>query len=215
VSPVLSNVYLHYALDKWFEEEVKPRCSGNVSMIRFADDWLCCFQYGRDADRFYEVLPKRLKRFNLEVEPGKTQILKFSRFHPGMTRRFTFLGFEFFWMKDRKGLPRVMKRTARKKLQGSIQRIKDWIRSSRHLPKAIFFSSLNTRLTGHYNYYYTKGNARSVWRFYDAALVQCFKWLNRRSHRKSLTWEQFKKLWKQMGVPKPKVSKTYRSCLSW
>lgn len=215
VSPILSNVYLHYALDKWFEEEVKPRCSGNVALFRFADDWLCCFQYGVDARRFYDVLPKRLARFNLEVEPSKTQILRFSRFHPSMKRRFTFLGFEFYWMIDRKGLPRMMKRTSRKKLQGALQRIKDWIRNNRHLPKVVFFSKLITKLTGHYRYYYTKGNSRSVWRFYDAVIVQCYKWLNRRSQRKSLTWDQLKRLWKRMGVPAPRVSKTYRSNLSW
>jgi group II intron reverse transcriptase/maturase len=215
VSPILSNVYLHYALDKWFDEVVKPRCSGNVAMFRFADDWLCCFQYGVDARQFYRVLPKRLGRYNLEVEPSKTRILRFSRFHPGMKRRFTFLGFEFYWMNDREGLPRVMKRTSRKKLQGGVQRIKDWIRCSRHLPKKVFFSKLKAKLNGHYNYYYTRGNSRSVWRFYDAALVQCYKWLNRRSQRKSLTWSQFKKLWEQMGVPKPRVSRSYRTSLTW
>jgi hypothetical protein len=146
VSPILANVYLRCALDKWFEEEVKPRCSGNVALFRFADDWLCCFQYGVDARRFYEVQPKRLARFNLEVEPSKTQILRFSRFHPSMTRRFTFLGFEFYWMIDRKGLPRMMKLTSRKKLQGALQRIKDWIRQRRHLPKCL----TSTTVSGSY-----------------------------------------------------------------
>ncbi len=215
VSPILSNVYLHYALDKWFEEEVKPRCSGNVTLFRFADDWLCCFQYSRDADRYYNVLPKRLKKFNLELEPSKTQKLRFNRFHPSRKRTFTFLGFEFYWMMDRKGLPRLAKRTARKKLQGSIQRIKDWIKLSRHLPKREFFLKLNAKLRGHYNYYYTRGNSRSVWQFYDAAVVQCFKWLNRRSHRKSLTWKQFKRLWLQMGVVKPRVNPSKRSAMVW
>ncbi len=215
VSPILSNVYLHHALDKWFEEEVKPRCTGNVVLFRFADDWLCGFQYSDDAKKYYEVLPKRLKRFNLEVEPSKTQILRFSRFHPSIKRRFTFLGFEFYWTIDRQGLPRVEKRTARKKLQGATQRAKDWIKHNRHLPKVKFFSILKAKLTGHYNYYYTRGNSRSVWRFYDAVVEQCYKWLNRRSQRKSLTWNQLKRLWKQMGMPKPRVSPARRSSLSW
>lgn len=215
VSPILSNLYLHYALDKWFNEEVKPRCSGNVTIFRYADDWLCCFQYSRDADRYYKVLPKRLARFNLEVEPSKTQILRFSRFHPSMKRTFTFLGFEWYWMTDRKGQPRLAKRTDRKKLQGAIQRIKDWIKFSRHLPRREFFMRLNAKLRGHYNYYYTRGNARSVWRFYDAVIVQSFKWLNRRSHRKSLTWDQFKRLWVQMGVLKPRVNPPKRGNLVW
>lgn len=215
VSPILSNVYLHYALDNWFEEEVRPRCTGSVNFFRFADDWLFGFQYSGDARRYYEVLPKRLKRLNLEVEPSKTQILRFSRFHPSIKRRFTFLGFELYWTIDRKGLPRVEKRTARKKLQGATQRVKDWIKHNRHLPKVVFFSILKAKLTGHYNYYYTRGNSRSVWRFYDAVVEQCYKWLNRRSQRKSLTWAQLKRLWKQMGVPKPRVSQPQRSSLSW
>lgn len=208
---------LHHALDSWFEDEVKPRCAGNVSMFRFADDWLCCFQYRRDARKFYDVLPKRLARFNLEVERSKTQILRFSRFHPSMRRRFTFLGFEFYWMIDRSGKARMMKRTARKKLQGAIQRVKDWIRVCRHLPKEVFFSKLNAKLVGHYNYnyYYTRGNSRSVWRFHDAVIVQCYKWLNRRSQRKSLTWEQLKRLWILMCVPKPRLSRSHLTGISW
>ena len=120
VSPILSNVYLHYALDKWFDEEIKPRCAGNVAMFRFADDWLCCFQYGADARRFYRVLPKRLGRFNLEVEPSKTQILRFSRFHPGMKRRFTFLGFEFYWMIDREGFAESDEAHVKEETTGSV-----------------------------------------------------------------------------------------------
>jgi RNA-directed DNA polymerase len=90
VSPVLANVYLHYALDLWFERVVKPHCKGEAIMCRFADDWVCAFRYKRDAEWFYAVLPERLAKFNLKVEPSKTKILRFSRFHPGMERRFSF-----------------------------------------------------------------------------------------------------------------------------
>jgi RNA-directed DNA polymerase len=105
VSPVLANISLHYALDLWFERVVKPHCTGEAILCRYADDWVCAFRYKQDAERFYAVLPKRLQKFNLTVEPSKTQILRFSRFHPGMERRFSFLGFEFFWFCDRKGMP--------------------------------------------------------------------------------------------------------------
>ncbi len=123
VSPVLANVYLHYALDLWFERVVKPHCRGEALMCRYADDWVCAFRFGDDAERFYRTLPKRLEKFGLEVAPEKTSILRFSRFHPSMKRRFTFLGFEFYWLEDRKGTPRVKRRTARKKLQGACRRI--------------------------------------------------------------------------------------------
>ena len=103
VSPVIANVYLHYVLDLWFEKVVKPRCEGEALLCRYADDWVCAFRYREDAEGFYRVLPKRLEKFNLEVAPEKTRLLRFSRFHPSMKRRFTFLGFEFFWKEDRKG----------------------------------------------------------------------------------------------------------------
>jgi hypothetical protein len=200
---------LHYALDKWFEEEVKPRCKGNAILYRYADDWLCCFQYKTEAEKFYRVVPKRLERFNLELEATKTQLLHFSRFHPSMKRRFTFLGFEFYWFIDRQNEPRLMRRTARKKLQGAKQRMKEWIRKCRSLPKTNFFTTLNAKLKGHYNYYYVSGNSESVWRFYNAVEELCFKWLNRRSQRKSLTWKQFSALWKRLGVSVPKARKVH------
>jgi len=145
VSPVLANVSLHYALDLWFERVVKPHCKGEAVIFRFADDWVCAFRYKQDAEKFYAVLPKRLQKFNLKVEPTKTQILRFSRFHPGMERRFTFLGFEFFWFIDRKGTPRVMRRTARKKLRAALKRMKDWIRLNRHKNTRWFFKLLNAK----------------------------------------------------------------------
>ena len=90
VSPVLANVYLHYALDLWFEKVVKPRCQGDAMICRYADDWVCAFRFREDAERFYRVLPKRLGKFNLEATPEKTHVLRFSRFHLGMERRSPF-----------------------------------------------------------------------------------------------------------------------------
>ena len=128
---------------------------------------MCAFRWRADAERFYRVLPKRLEKFNLAVVPEKTRLLRFSRFHPSMTRRFSFLGFEFFWKEDRKGTPRVMRRTARKKLQGACRRIKEWIQSSRQLLVREFFQGLNRRLRGHYNYYGVRGNSRALYRFFE------------------------------------------------
>ncbi|MGH8716759.1 MAG: group II intron reverse transcriptase/maturase, partial [Burkholderiales bacterium] len=171
ISPVLANVYLHYALDLWFENVVKPHCQGEALLCRFADDWVCAFRYQEDAERFYQVLPKRLEKFNLEVAPEKTRLMRFSRFHPSRKRRFTFLGFEFYWNKDRQGVPRVQRRTARKKLQTVCRRIKEWIRTHRHLPGRVFFQRLNIRLQGHYNYYGVRGNSHSLYRFYQWAIA--------------------------------------------
>jgi RNA-directed DNA polymerase len=207
VSPVLANLYLHYALDLWFERVVKPRCRGEAHLCRYADDFVCAFRYREDAQRFYAALPKRLAKFGLEMAPEKTQVLRFSRFHPSIERRVTFLGFELFWFPDRGGTPRVMRRTARKKLHGATRRIKDWIKSHRHLPVREFIRGLNRRLIGHYNYYGLRGNSRDLWRFYQHAVECAFKWLNRRGgKRKSFTWPVFNRALKKLGLARPRIT---------
>ncbi len=211
VSPVLANVYLHYALDLWFEKVVKPGCRGDATIWRYADDWVCAFRYREDAERFYKALPGRLGKFELEVAPEKTQILRFSRFHPSRKRRFTFLGFEFFWELDREGVPRVKRRTARKKLQGACKRIKEWIRKNRHLPGREFFNRLNARLRGHYNYYGIRGNSLSLYCFFHWAMECTFKWLNRRGgKRRSYTWERFNEILGLVNIARPRITEVRR-----
>ncbi len=163
VSPVLANLYLHPALDLWFERVVKPRCRGEAHLWRYADDVVCAFRVRDDAEQFFKELPKRLAKFGLEVAPEKTQVLRFSRFHPSIRRRFTFLGFELYWFCDRAGTPRVMRRTARKKLHGAVQRIKAWTKRHRHLPGREFIRGLNRRLIGHDNDYGLRGNSQDLW----------------------------------------------------
>jgi len=206
VSPVLANIYLHFALDLWFEKVVKKHGSGDMLMIRYADDFVCAFRYQNDALRFYHALPDRLQKFGLSVAPEKSGMLRFSRFHPGIRHRFTFLGFETFWTIDQKGKPRVMQRTARKKLQAACRRIKEWIRENRHLKGKYYIEALNKRLRGHYNYYSVVGNLRSLWRFYGWAVQCSFKWLNRRGgKRKSFTWKAFAHAIECLGIAKPKL----------
>lgn len=212
VSPILANIYLHHILDSWFVEVVKPRCKGRAFIMRYADDWVCGFQYRSDARKFYAVLPKRLQRSNLEVEPSKTNLIRFSRFHLSKTRgrTFNFLGFEFYWWHDRSNQARVMRRTSRKKLQGALQRAKDWIKENRHLSIKAFFSTLNRKLQGHYNYYYVNSNGKSVWTFYSEVTAHAYKWLNRRSQRKSFNWHKFKCAMEYYGMPKPRLMEKKR-----
>jgi RNA-directed DNA polymerase len=211
VSPVLANVYLHYALDLWFTKVVKPRCRGEAMLCRYADDWVCAFRFRDDAERFYRVLPKRLEKFNLEVAPDKTHLLRFSRFHPSKKRRFTFLGFEFYRVPDRQGVPRVKRRTARKKLQAACRRIKEWIKLNRHLPGREFFRRLNARLRGHYNYYGLRGNSHALKRFFDWAMQCAFKWLNRRGgKRKSYTWKLFNPILDRVKIARPRITEVKR-----
>jgi RNA-directed DNA polymerase len=211
VSPILANVYLHYALDLWFEKVVKRHSGGEALICRYADDWVCAFRYRDDAERFYRTLPKRLEKFHLEVAREKTRILRFSRFHPSMRRRFTFVGFEFYWKEDRQGVPRVMRRTSRKKLRAACRRIKVWIQASRHLPGREFYRRLNVRLRGHYNYYGVWGNSRSLQRFYDWAIYCAFKWLNRRGgKRRSFNRSVFDHVLHRARVARPHITEVKR-----
>lgn len=211
ISPVLANIYLHYAVDLWFERKVKSACRGEALISRYADDFVCAFRFQDDAERFYRVLPKRLEKFGLEVAAEKTRCLRFSRFHPSMKRRFTFLGFEFYWTLDRAGESRVKRRTAPKKLQGACRRIKEWIKESRHLPGREFFRGLNRRLRGHYNYYGLRGNSRALYRFYHWAIACTFKWLNRRGgKRRSFTWASFTGVLERVRIARPQITEVAR-----
>jgi hypothetical protein len=152
-----------------------------------------------------------LEKFNLTLAQEKTRLLRYSRFHPSMKRRFSFLGFEFYWKKDRQGIARVMRRTARKKLQAACQRIKEWIKSNRHLNGRDFFRGLNLRLKGHYNYYGIRGNSASLYRFFKWAAGCTFKWLNRRGgKRRSYTWPQFGQLLDRVQIAKPRITECIR-----
>jgi hypothetical protein len=211
VSPILANVYLHYALDLWFEPVVKKHVRGEAMMCRYADDFVVAFRFQDDAERFYRVLPKRLGKFGLEVAPDKTQVLRLSRFHPSMKRRFTFLGFELYWLPDRQGAMRVKHRTSRKKLQDACRRIKEWIKANRHRKGKQFIQELNRRLQGHYNYDGLRGNRASLYRFYTWAKQCAFKWLNRRGgKRKSFTWKAFERALDRLGIAIPKITEVKR-----
>ncbi len=211
ISPILANVYLHYALDLWFEKVAKKQVRGEAMMCRYADDFVCAFRFKEDAESFYRALPERLGKFGLEVAPEKTQVLRFSRFHPSMKRRFTFLGFELYWFPDRQGKMRVKHRTSRKRLQGACRRIKEWIRENRHLKGKRFIEELNRRLQGHYTYYGLRGNSESLYRFYKWAKQCAFKWLNRRGgKRKSFTWEAFERALDRLGIALPKITEVKR-----
>jgi RNA-directed DNA polymerase len=203
VSPVLANVYLHYALDLWFHKVIKPRCHGEACLIRYADDFVAAFQYQDDADRFYQELSQRLAKFGLELSAEKTRIIPFSGRQDLGKTSFDFLGFEFRWGTDRRGQPRVQRRTARKKLRHSLQQFTDWCRKKSLGRMTDLFRELNAKLRGYYRYYGVNGNSASLWQFFHQALRILFKWLNRRSHKQSYTWTGFHKLLCDFQVEQP------------
>jgi len=163
VSPILANIYLHNVLDEWFEKVVKRHCEGEAIICRYADDFVCAFQYARDAERFYNALPKRLEKFNLQVAEDKTRILRFSRFHPGLENRFCFLSFEFYWDSDTKGKPRLFRRTGRKRLQEARRNIMEYIKENRHMKTSLLLASLSRKLRGHFNYFGVVGNLAGLY----------------------------------------------------
>jgi len=215
ISPILANIYLHYAIDEWFENVVKPHCDGDVMICRYADDFVCAFQYARDAESFYKVLPKRLERFNLQVAEDKTRCMTFTRFKPGLGRRFTFLSYEFYWNYDSKGKSRMFRRTAEKRQKSAKQTFTEYIKKSRHMRTPLLLDKLTQKLRGHYNYFGVVGNFGSITMVYDHVVELLYKWLNRRSGRKSMTWEQLKRLIAYRGLAKPWCTPRKATRVKW
>jgi hypothetical protein len=165
--------------------------------------FVCAFQCARDAERFYKVLPKRLEKFNLEVAEDKTNILRFSRFQPGLKNRFCFLSFEFYWDSDTKGKPRLFRRTGRKKLQTTKRELTECIKENRHMKTSLLLVSLARKLRGHYNYFGVIGNLAGLYAVLGQVMEQLHKWLNRRSGRRSFTWERLKHYLTFTPLPTP------------
>ena len=204
VSPVLSNVFLHYCLDLWFRKEVTKRCKGEAFIIRYADDYVCGFEHKHEVEKFFRVMPKRLAKFGLELSEEKTQIIEFDRNARGKTS-FEFLGFEFRWGEDRKGKPHLKRTTSKKKFRSSIKRFAQWCRAARHLPITKLFDSLRRRLVGYYNHYAIMSNGRMMQLYFLEVQKILYKWLNRRSQRKSYTWQGFNDLMRHFSIPAPQT----------
>jgi len=205
VSPILANIYLHYALDLWFEKVVKPACNEQAYMCRFADDFICGFNKEIDAERFYKVLGSRLDKFKLELAEEKTNILLFSRFHIEKSKSFEFLGFEFRWGVSHKGKNSIKKRTSRSKLRKSIKAFSLWCKQNRSKRIKVIVALLNSKFRGYFNYYGVIGNSKGLNEFYKASIEILYKWMNRRSQRRSFNWEEFNKKMKWYGLIKPRV----------
>lgn len=206
VSPVLANVYLHYALDLWFEKVVKRHCQGQAMIVRYADDYVCAFQDKKDAAAFYRALGQRLGKFGLEVAEDKTRILRFSRFEHDKNGVFEFLGFEFRWGTNRKGIRQLTRRTSRKKLRASIVSFTAWVKANRSTKLKYVLKTLKAKYRGYWNYYGVRGNFKSLNRFYHQTIGILHKWLNRRSQRRSYNWQSFLQLLNDYQMPRPRIT---------
>jgi len=205
ISPLLANIYLHYALDLWFERVVKPRSRGRAYLCRYADDFVCAFEHKSDAEAFYRALGGRLSKFGLELSETKTRVVRFSRCDRDNSGGFEFLGFEYRWGESRSGKPCVKRRTSRRKLRASLQRFREWCKEHRNWRLDRLFEVLNAKLRGYYNYYGVIGNYASLREFYERTLQTLFKWLNRRSERRSYNWDGFRDLLAHFGVERPRI----------
>jgi RNA-directed DNA polymerase len=211
VSPILANVYLHYTLDLWFERRFRRQCNGEALIIRYADDFVCAFQRKEDAELFYRQLSERLGTFGLEVAAEKTRILPFSRIKPKESEAFSFLGFEFHRAISRKCKPIIRRSTLRKKLNASIAAFSEWIRTNRNKKISQIMVTLRAKYCGYWNYYGVIGNFASLKKFYYLTERILFKWLNRRSQRKSYNWAGFQEMLRQFAIPAPRITERYPS----
>jgi RNA-directed DNA polymerase len=215
LSPLLSNIYLHYVLDLWFSRRIKKQCQGEAHYFRFADDFLACFQFKGEAAHFKNRLNDRLEGFGLRVAEEKTRCIEFGRFARAEAQRrgqkpeeFTFLGFTHYCGKTRKRNFRVKRRTSRKKFALSLRGFTDWARKSRAvLRKGEMLRRARTRIEGHLNYYAITDNSKlcSTYRYYATRIL--FKWINRKSQRRSYTWKGYMQALKWVGWPRLNVRK--------
>ena len=213
ISPLLANIYLHYSLDLWFEKVYRKSCTGYARLIRYADDFVVCFQYKAEAERFREELGKRLGKFGLEVEPTKTKVMEFGRFAVQNARRrgeraetFDFLGFTHYCGTKRDGKGFRMKRvTARKKFIAKLKIFKAWLKKARILKTRELWETAKAKLRGHYNYYGVTDNLRGIVRFGEEVKKLLFKWLNRRGKKNCLNGEKFNAMLRRFPLPKPRI----------
>jgi group II intron reverse transcriptase/maturase len=218
ISVLLSNLYLHYVLDLWFERVVKPRLQGEAYLVRYIDDFVVCFQYRADALRVQQVLSKRLEKFSLTLEPTKTKLVEFGRFaqrHAGKRGRnrpetIYFLGFTLYCTRNLKGNFRVGMRTERSRLQRTLMRLQDLMRRMRHLPVVEQVDNLNVLLRGHYAYFGIAGNFRALHKVYRAVARYWHKMLCSRSWKGGIRWAVFHQIMARTPLLRPKLYLPYR-----
>lgn len=213
ISPILANVYLHYVLDLWFYKINRKQMQGESYMIRYADDYVCTFQYEADAKKFYQDLQERLRKFNLEIAEDKSKLIEFGRFATankekrgeGKPSTFDFLGFTHYCSKSKKGKFRVKRKTSRKKYHAKAQIMKQWMRVNMHTPIEMLIKKLNAKLRGHYQYYGITDNFRSINNFYRITTVTLFKTLKRRTRKDGMTWGKYEKILTYNPIIRPKI----------
>jgi RNA-directed DNA polymerase len=217
ISPLLANIYLHHVLDEWFEQEVKPRLRGEAYEIRYADDFILCFQFREDAERVLSVLTERFAKYGLTLHPEKTRLIDFGaeelakceKLGKGQPGTFDFLGFTHIAKRSRRGNFCIHVRTMRKRLCRSLKAVSTWCRQNMHEPVAEQCRGLNDKLRGHYQYYGRPTNFRSLSEFYRAVRRIWKKWLNRRTRGQTLNWAEYESLLKLHPLMRPRITRVW------
>ncbi len=213
LSPLLANIYLHYILDLWFEKREKKQSKGFVQLVRYADDFIVCFQYGNEAKAFVGSLRQRLDKFGLKIAESKSGLIEFGRFAWQRAQRlnrkvatFDFLGFTHFCDKTRKGKFKLGRKTARTRFRQKMTEMNKWLKSVRNLVELKdWWKVLRMKLFGHFRYYGISGNMRALSDFNSRTIMLAYKWMNRRSQKKSYNFEQYTRFMKYNPLPKPKI----------
>jgi group II intron reverse transcriptase/maturase len=213
LSPILSNIYLHYVLDLWIERKMRKECTGYLEEVRYCDDFLICVQRKSDGERIMTALRERLAKFGLRLSEEKTRLIEFGRFAKENAARrgerpatFDFLGFTHYCSKGRNGHFKVGRRTSAKKYRMKMKTMSLWFKTVRNmLPLREIWKQLRVKLIGHYRYYGISGNYVRIATYHHDTMLCAFKWLNRRSQKKSFTWEQFTRYVERYPVPKPRI----------
>jgi RNA-directed DNA polymerase len=212
LSPVLANIYLHYVLDCWVETEIKPQTKVFVEMVRYADDFVICVQYPKEAKAILESLKRRFAEYGLELAEEKTRIIEYGRHaRKGAKERgekpgtFQFLGFTHYCDINMWGKFKVGRKTDGKKLRNSLKELNQWLREVRCTEAKEWWALLCYKMIGHYRYYGVSGNSDCIWNFYWLVRYMAFKWMNRRSQKKSFTLRKFDEYLKKHPLPKPRI----------
>lgn len=213
ISPLLANIYLHYVLDLWFEKVIKKEAKGYTQLIRYADDFVVCFQIKKEAETFEERLRERLSKFGLKIAEEKSKVIKFGRYFWEKARRegkrlevFDFLGFTHYCDKTRRDNFKLGRKTAKNKFRQKIKEMNEWLGRVRNLVKIEeWWRVLRLKLIGHYRYYGISGNMPEMQAYYKQTMRLVYKWVNRRSEKKSYNWKQFSNFVKYNPLPLPKI----------
>jgi group II intron reverse transcriptase/maturase len=209
ISPLISNIYLHYVLDEWFIRQIQPLLKGDSFLIRFADDFLLGFTNKEDALRVMQVLPKRLGKYGLTLHPEKTRLIELNgeKVQPNQENKtFDFLGFTHYMGMSRKGKCILKRKTSSKKLNASLKRMSGWLKLNRHkLSMPLLIAELNQKLWGHYAYYGMTFNTRRLNSYYYQTKRLLHNWLNHRGGKRVWSWEKITRLTEEwMPLVKPK-----------